>query len=119
MAPPRTVLITGCSDGGLGAALAIAFHNQGHRVFATARNPSKMSHVKELGIATLVLDVLSDESVEKCVAEVSKRTGGSLDVLVNNAGAGYNMPVVGTCPHPGSTMDVLLEKSTLVHDLNR
>ena len=83
----RTVLITGCSDGGLGAALAIAFHEAGLHVYATARNPSKMTHVESLGIETLTLDVQSDVSIAACVSELT-----NLDILVNNAGAMYAMP---------------------------
>ena len=82
----RSVLITGCSDDGLGAALAIALHKAGLHVYATARNPAKLNQVKAHGIETLTLDVLSDSSIAQCVSKVS-----SLDILVNNAGAGYNM----------------------------
>ena len=89
----KTVLITGCSDGGLGAALATAYHKAGYRVFATARTPSKMVTLKASGIETLSLDVLSESSLSACVSEVQKLTGGSLNVLLNNAGAGYNMPI--------------------------
>ncbi|KAL8791170.1 MAG: hypothetical protein Q9195_006009 [Heterodermia aff. obscurata] len=88
-APKRTVLITGCSDGGLGAALAIAFHEAGLHVYATARTPSKMSHLASLGIETLTLDVLSDSSIKTCVSKLS-----SLDILVNNAGASFLTPIV-------------------------
>lgn len=84
----RTVLITGCSDGGLGAALAISFHNAGCHVYATARNVAKMEHLTSLGIETLSLDVQSDSSIAECVAKVP-----SLDILVNNAGAGYSIPI--------------------------
>ena len=84
----RTVLITGCSDGGLGAALAIAFYEAGLHVYATARDPSKMTNLASLGIETLPLDVLSDSSIATCVSRLS-----SLDILVNNAGAVYSMPV--------------------------
>ena len=87
--PKRTVLITGCSDGGLGAALATAFHEAGLHVYATARNPSKMSHLASLGIETLTLDVLSESSIAACVSKVP-----SLDILVNNAGASFLMPIV-------------------------
>ncbi len=83
----RTVLITGCSDDGLGAALAIAFHEVGLHVYATARDPSRMAHIASLGIETLTLDVQSDSSIAACVQTLS-----ALDILVNNAGAGFNMP---------------------------
>lgn len=79
----RTVLITGCSDGGLGAALAIAFHKAGLHVYATARNASKKESLANLGIETPTLDVLFDSSISECVSKLS-----SLDILVNNAGAG-------------------------------
>ncbi|ETI26634.1 hypothetical protein G647_10395 [Cladophialophora carrionii CBS 160.54] len=93
--PVRTVLVTGCSDGGLGAALAVAFHkHRWYRVIATARNPEKMTHLRSLGIETLQLDVLSEESISACVEKVSALTGATLEVLVNNAGAGYNMPIL-------------------------
>ena len=86
----RTVLITGCSQGGLGDALAQAFHasSSAVRVIATARNLSKVAHLQSLGIETVQLDVLSLQSIEHCVTEVSKMTGGQLDILLNNSGAG-------------------------------
>jgi 1-acylglycerone phosphate reductase len=88
MASTRTVLITGCSRGGLGDALARAFHARGLRVIATARNLSKIEHFKATGIETLELDVVSAESIKRCVTKVSEMTGGSLDILLNNSGGG-------------------------------
>ncbi|KAF2463576.1 putative estradiol 17 beta-dehydrogenase [Lindgomyces ingoldianus] len=87
----RSVLITGCSDGGLGAALAIAFHEAGCHVYATARNASKMANLKALGIETKELDVLSESSIAKCVSEVP-----NLDILVNNAGLQMTMTASDT-----------------------
>ncbi|KAL8724286.1 MAG: hypothetical protein Q9166_008033 [cf. Caloplaca sp. 2 TL-2023] len=87
--PKRTVLITGCSDGGLGAALAIAFHEAGLHVYATARNPSKMEQLASRGVETLTLDVQSESSIAACASKLP-----GLDILVNNAGAQYLMPVV-------------------------
>ncbi|KAK9341941.1 NADPH-dependent 1-acyldihydroxyacetone phosphate reductase [Lipomyces starkeyi] len=86
--PKRTVLITGCSDGGMGAALAVAFHNAGLHVIATARNPDKMAKLKSAGIETLALDVLSEASIGEAVSKIS-----SLDILINNAGTSYSMPI--------------------------
>ncbi|KAE9366252.1 NAD(P)-binding protein [Stipitochalara longipes BDJ] len=104
----KTVLITGCSDGGLGAALAVAYHEAGYRVLATARNPSKMATLKTMGIETLTLDVVSEESISVCVSEVTKLTGGTLNVLVNNAGAQYNMPI----------SDLSIPEAKKIFDLN-
>jgi 1-acylglycerone phosphate reductase len=90
----KTVLITGCSDDGLGSVLALELHAAGHhRVFATARNPSKLENVKTAGIETLLLDVLSETSIQKCALELRELTGGSLDILINNAGATYCTPL--------------------------
>ncbi|KAI4868638.1 putative short-chain dehydrogenase/reductase [Hypoxylon rubiginosum] len=90
--PPKSVLITGCSEGGIGAALAAEFQSRGLKVFATARDVSKMRSLSELGIETLALDVNSDASIASALATVQKATGGSLDYLVNNAGVNHVMP---------------------------
>ena len=94
MEKKRVVLITGCSAGSIGDALAQALHRTGKtRVFATARNPSKIAHFAALGIETLDLDVEDDGSIHTCVKKVEALTGGVLDILINNSGVGYNMPL--------------------------
>jgi 1-acylglycerone phosphate reductase len=90
----KTILITGCSDGGLGSALALQLHKSGWRVFASARNLTKLSETDAAGIESIQLDVNSLESVTAAVAKVSELTGGTLDALLNNAGAGHSMPVL-------------------------
>ncbi|KAI8964821.1 putative short-chain dehydrogenase/reductase [Daldinia sp. FL1419] len=88
----KSVLITGCSEGGIGAALALEFHARGCQVFATARDVSKMRSLSEKEIETLELDVDSDESIAAASAAVQKATDGSLDYLINNAGINHVMP---------------------------
>ena len=44
-----------------------------------------MEELAKEGIETLVLDITSDESIASAKDEIVKRTGGSLDILVNNA----------------------------------
>jgi len=90
----KTVLITGCSEGGIGHALALEFQKQGYRVFATARKQSAMTALVENGVETLEMDVTSVDSLNGVKEEIEKRTGGTLDVLVNNAGQGIflNLP---------------------------
>ena len=93
----KTVLITGCSEGGFGFALAKAFQQAGCQVYATARDPSKVGDLsKEANIDILPLDVTSEASITSCVAEVSKKSDGKLDVLVNNAGGIVFGPLVHT-----------------------
>jgi len=84
----QTVLITGCSKGGIGDALARSFHSKGFKVFASARTLSKISHLKAIGISVLVLDIVDPSSVSNAVDVIKIATGGTLDILVNNAGAG-------------------------------
>lgn len=55
---------------------------------------AKLKQAEAAGIETVQLDTTSQESIAACVARVSELTGGSLDVLFNNAGAGYSMPVL-------------------------
>jgi 1-acylglycerone phosphate reductase len=74
--PKKSVLITGCSDGGLGAGLAAEFHKAGLKVYATSRNPAKMKGLAAMGIETLTLDVLDDASIAKVASELPQ-----LDIL--------------------------------------
>ncbi|ORX91624.1 hypothetical protein BCR34DRAFT_581399 [Clohesyomyces aquaticus] len=93
----KTVLITGCSTGGIGWAMAKNFHQRGFYVFTTARNPSKAADLAELsGVEILELDVTVPKTIAQCKEIVAKRTGGSLDVLVNNAGIEFNSPLLDT-----------------------
>ena len=76
----ETVLVTGASSG-LGKATAEMLAAEGFRVFGTSRQ----RRPDRAGVEMLELDVRSDASVQRCVAEVLARTG-RIDVLVNNAG---------------------------------
>lgn len=89
----RTVLITGCSNGSLGSALALAFLQQGqHRVLAAARSVERMTDLSVRGIEVFELDVTSDVSVDALVNSVSSSTAGRLDMLINSVGGGHYMP---------------------------
>lgn len=83
------VLITGCSTG-IGLATALHVAKQGHKVYATMRDPSKSELpaivTKELlPIDILLLDVNDEASIQKAVKQVMDQEG-FIDVLVNNAG---------------------------------
>ena len=109
MSQPKTVLITGCSDDGIGHGLAMTFHQQGYHVFATARNPDKMTKLKNLPNTTLLtLDVTNQAQIEAAVTTVKSQTGGTLDVLVNNAGRNHFMPL----------LDEDLEQTRALYEIN-
>jgi NAD(P)-dependent dehydrogenase (short-subunit alcohol dehydrogenase family) len=101
----QTVLVTGCSAGGIGAAIAQELARHGHHVYATARTASKIpTEISELpNVTVLQLDVTSTESVRAAAQAVPR-----LDVLVNNAGQGYTMPL----------LDLDIDHAQRLHDTN-
>lgn len=89
----RVVLVTGCSDGSLGAALAAEMHQRdGHRVFAAARDKKCMTELENQGIETFELDVTSNTSIGALVETISSLTSGKLDMLINSVGGGHYQP---------------------------
>ncbi|KAJ6093514.1 NAD(P)-binding protein [Penicillium sp. IBT 16267x] len=95
MSTKKRILLTGCSANGIGAALALALARKGHHIFATARKLSKIpeSLVSLSNVTSIQLDVTSPESITEAVRVVEDH-GMGLDVLINNAGIGYTMPLL-------------------------
>jgi NAD(P)-dependent dehydrogenase (short-subunit alcohol dehydrogenase family) len=95
----RTWFITGVSTG-FGRALAETLLSRGERVVGTLRNEdqraefSKLSEGKSFGY---LLDVRNHDDVRRVVAQVEEEVG-AIDVLVNNAGYGYEGSVEEATP---------------------
>lgn len=83
-------LITGCSSG-IGKELAVALATRGVTVLATARRVESLNELtsKYSNIEAFPLELGDLESAEKLKVAVTKRTGGHLDFLINNAGTHY------------------------------
>jgi len=89
--------ITGCSTG-FGKELARAVLDRGWRCVATARNAASLADLAEPGsdadarLARVQLDVTDAAQIAAAVETAQQRFGG-IDVLVNNAGYGYQSSV--------------------------
>lgn len=89
----KVILVTGASSG-LGLATAKALSAQGHTVYGTSRDVTRLQKVS---FNALQMDVTSDASV-KAACDKIFNADGAIDVLINNAGNGitgplYDMPV--------------------------
>lgn len=83
-----TVLITGCSSG-IGRALAHAFRDAGHQVWATARKLQDVDQLNAAGFTARQLDVNDAEALAHLAEELPQ-----LDILINNAGYGAMGPLL-------------------------
>ncbi|KXX76903.1 NADPH-dependent 1-acyldihydroxyacetone phosphate reductase [Madurella mycetomatis] len=90
-----TVLITGCSDGGAGSAMAVEFQAQGYYVFATSRRLATMSKVEGLpNVKLLELDITKPDEIRSASEVVRTETGGGLTYLINCAARNHFMPLL-------------------------
>ena len=90
----RTVLITGCSPGGIGHAMARQFQQRGYHVIATARNTEVLKDLEANGMTTLELEVTNTNSIKLLHEKVLKICPNGLDFLVNNAGINCTIPAL-------------------------
>ncbi|MFK7965231.1 MAG: SDR family oxidoreductase [Burkholderiaceae bacterium] len=89
----KTILITGTSSG-LGTSIAVQAAQAGHTVYASMRNVGKRAALDAaatkagVSLEVLALDVQDTVSVNTAVDRIIHEKG-HLDVLINNAGAGF------------------------------
>ncbi len=108
----HSVLVTGANSG-IGRATALRLASEGYRVFAAMRDTGKAGKLLDLArergceVETVELDVTSDASVGRGVEQVLKQAG-KLDVLINNAGIGWN----------ATTEDIDIEAAKVVFETN-
>src|SRR6266446_10744774 len=86
----KTILITGASSG-FGRDMAETLAADAHKVYGgvgdlAGRNSAAAEALRGKGVEVLALDVTSDAEVEDGIKSLLARSGGKLDVVINNAG---------------------------------
>jgi 3-oxoacyl-[acyl-carrier protein] reductase len=114
----KTVLVTGASAG-IGWATALAFARQGANLVVTARREERLqtlvARIEALGrpAACLAGDA-AEESTAIAAIELAQERFGSVDILINNAGAGnYKNLVETSAAEYDQLMDANMKSSFL------
>ena len=84
----RAAAVTG-AGGGLGRDIALGLAEKHYRVFGTAMSPEEITDVQQASGGAVSLarcDITDDDAVKRWARDVMAQTGGSLDLLINNAG---------------------------------
>lgn len=91
----KVVVVTGASSG-IGADVALRYAKQSAKVVLVGRNEQALSQIAEMchqakGMKPLIVraDLTNDNDVENIITQTIDTFGG-IDVLVNNAGVGFN-----------------------------
>ncbi|ASG67454.1 short-chain dehydrogenase/reductase [Francisella halioticida] len=84
----QSVLVTGCSHGGIGYATAVHLKELGHQVFTSARKQKDVDALNAEGFETYLIDVTEYQSIDNALENILNKTNGTLDVVFNNAGYG-------------------------------
>src|SRR5437660_9698283 len=83
--PPKTVIVTGASQG-IGAGIVRAFLARGYNVVGTARNATKSSELSVSEQLALIDGDIGQFQTAQKVAELALKKFGSIDAVVANAG---------------------------------
>lgn len=108
----KTALVTG-SGRGIGRAIALQFASQGADIIVNYfrnRKPAEetASEISKFGVRSEIIkaNVGELEDLEKLISETERLFGG-LDILVSNAGSGYNRSIMEQRPKGWNwTMDI-------------
>lgn len=89
----KVVIVTGASSG-IGEASAKLFSKNGAKVALVARSKDRLKKLERKlpNSLAIVCDMAKESDIKKMVQTVKKHYG-RIDILINNAGRGYDAPV--------------------------
>lgn len=99
----KTIVVTGATRG-LGRGIARGFAKAGVTVAVTGRDSAALSEVASEITANggeaiaIQCDHRDDSQVERAFAQIAEKSGGRIDLLVNNAAAVYGQDLVAPGP---------------------
>ena len=83
----KNIIVTGAS-GGIGNSIVKRLNEAGANILASGTRIEKLEELKKNfeGIKILKFDISQSDKIEEFIENASNELGGSLDVIVNNAG---------------------------------
>ena len=83
----KNIIVTGAS-GGIGNSIVKRLNEEGANILASGTRIEKLEELKKNfeGIKILKFDISQSDKIEEFIENASNELGGSLDVIVNNAG---------------------------------
>ena len=83
----KKIIVTGAS-GGIGNSIVEKLYDSGANILATGTRIEKLDELKKKfkNIKVLKFDISQHEKIEEFINNATEELGGSLDVIVNNAG---------------------------------
>ena len=83
----KNIIVTGAS-GGIGNSIIEKLNNNGANILASGTKIEKLEELKKNfnKIKTLKFDISQSDKIEEFIENATKKLGGSLDCIVNNAG---------------------------------
>jgi len=92
----KVAIVTGASSG-IGLATAKLLSKNGAKVVLAARSLDKLKKISEEMPDSLVIQVdMTDEALIKTMVAKTVEHFGRVDILINNAGRGYNASILDT-----------------------
>ena len=83
----NNIIVTGAT-GGIGNSIIKKLYDAGANILATGTKDEKLQELKKKfqNIQTLKFDISQTENLENFIEDATKKLGGKLDCMVNNAG---------------------------------